>query len=141
VTVSYSTITANIAIGGGGSGIFNAAYSPQFQLFGVIIEGNRPGKDCVGSTTSNGYNLDGDNSCGLGEPTDLPGGRAELQPLGLNAPGLTPTHALGLASQARNRIPAGEMGCDPAVDTDQRGVRRPQPAGGLCDVGAYEAND
>lgn len=140
VQLSYSTITANIVIQGGGGGIFNAAYSPFFQLFGVIIAGNGPGKDCAGSITSNGYNLYGDSSCGLGQPTDLPSGQADLQTLEAYPPGLTPTHALGPASQARDRIPAGEAGCDPAVDTDQRGVGRPQPAGGRCDIGSYEVS-
>lgn len=142
VEVFYSTITANIAIRGHGSGVLNAANGPHVALFGVIIAGNGPGgQDCAGWLSSSGYNLDGDNSCGLDQPTDAPGGQAGLRSLAVYPPGLTPTHALGPTSQARDRIPAGQTGCDPAIDTDQRGVGRPQPAGGRCDIGAYEANE
>lgn len=132
-----STITENWA--GRGSGIFNAN-AGWFEMFGTIVAGNAPaGRDCWFPVGSEGYSLDSDNSCGLGEPNDLPGGVADLEPLAVYPPGRTATHALGPASQARDRIPAGEIGCDPAGDTDQRGVSRPQPAGGLCDVGAFEA--
>ena len=56
-----------------------------------------------------------------------------LGPLAQNG-GYTPTHALLVGSPA---IDAGtNTGC-PA--TDQRGISRPQPAGGTCDIGAYES--
>jgi hypothetical protein len=55
-----------------------------------------------------------------------------IEPLALNPPGTTRTHALLPNSPAVNHIPAGSC-----VETeDQRGVHRPQGAG--CDVGAYE---
>jgi hypothetical protein len=136
VEVFNSTITGNWA--NRGSGIFNSNEG-IFELSGTIVAGNESGgRDCWEPVGSGGYNLDSDSSCGLGQPTDLPGGQADLRPLALNAPGKTATHALGPDSQARDRIPMGELGCDPATDTDQRGVPRPQPAGGSCDSGAYE---
>ena len=136
VKVFNSTITGNQAAQG--SGIFNGELG-QVELTGTIVAGNSPdGGDCAAFIASGGYNLDGDGTCGLGASTDLPEAEADLQPLASWPPGLTATHALGPTSAARDRIPAGQAGCIAAA-TDQRGVPRPQPAGGLCDIGAYEA--
>ena len=136
VRVFNSTITGNQAAQGGG--IFNGELG-QAEMTGTIVAGNSPdGGDCAGGVASRGYNLDGDGTCGLGQATDLPEAEAELQPLAPQPPGLTATHALGPNSAARDRIPAGQAGCGAAA-TDQRGVPRPQPAGGRCDIGAYEA--
>ena len=136
VKVFNSTITGNQAAQG--SGIFNGELG-QVELTGTIVAGNSPdGGDCAAFIASGGYNLDGDGTCGLGASTDLPEAEADLQPLASWPPGLTATHALGPTSAARDRIPAGQAGCTAAA-TDQRGVPRPQPAGGLCDIGAYEA--
>ncbi len=54
-----------------------------------------------------------------------------LGPLAKNG-GPTRTHALLTDS------PAIDAGGSCAKTTDQRGVARPKPAGGACDVGAYE---
>ena len=130
----YSTVTNNEA--NQGSGLWNEGW---LQAVSSIIAGNEAdGHDCAGLIRSSGYNLDGDGSCGLDATTDVPQGVADLRPLALVAPGQTATHALGPGSAARDRIPPGAFGCDPAADTDQRGVRRPQPLGGLCDIGAFE---
>lgn len=135
VKLVNSTITGNWA--SRGSGIFNGEWG-QVELSGTIVVDNRPdGGDCAGGIGSLGYNLDGDGTCGLGQPTDLPRAEADLQLLAPWPPGVTATHALGPHSAARDRIPAGALGCGAAA-TDQRGVPRPQPAGGLCDMGAYE---
>jgi hypothetical protein len=45
--------------------------------------------------------------------------------------------ALGAGSAALDQIP-NASGCQQHISTDQRGVARPQPAGGLCDIGAFE---
>jgi hypothetical protein len=82
-----------------------------------------------GTIVSNGHNLDGDGTCGLGEPTDLPGTDPLLGPLADNG-GPSETHALLPGSPA---IDAGPPTCEA---TDQRGVPRPQEA--ACDIGAYE---
>lgn len=138
VEVFNSTITGNWAYRG--SGIFN--YTDAFlSTTGTVIAGNEPGgDDCWRPIVSGGYNLDGDETCGLGGENDVSGGYPDLRPLALWPPGNTPTHPLGPDSQALDRIPVGGPGCDEATDTDQRGVSRPQPAGGLCDIGSYEAN-
>lgn len=112
------------------------------------------------SLTSGGYNISQDASCGLGEDTDTEGEQVPLSALG-HWGGSTETHALGASgclgevdgrpvcledcsgggqgcSPAIDVIPGGVNGCSTS-DTDQRGVDRPQPDGGNCDVGAYEA--
>lgn len=139
-SVAYSTLTANAA--DEGSGVWNGG---RLSLLSTIIAGNAAaGGDCHDANYlySSGHNLDGDNSCGLDQSSDLPGGLVDLLPLTLNPPGTTPTHALGPASQARDHIPLDEGGCSVwTPNPDQRGVERPQPFHGWCDIGAYEADN
>ena len=66
-----------------------------------------------------------------------------LDPLTLNAPGTTMTHALRPGSPAIDGVIAEPTGCGgsgpDAISTDQRGVPRPQASVALrCDIGAYE---
>lgn len=100
--------------------------------------------NCNGSPiTSNDYNLAADTSCtaALTQPHDIKNMPATIGPLADNGGATTPhtfTHALLPGSPAINKIPI-TSGCNGAgVTTDQRGVARPQPAGGLCDIGAFE---
>jgi hypothetical protein len=57
----------------------------------------------------------------------------QLHPLQLNSPGNTPTMAILSSSPAVDKA-------DPStsLSTDQRGVPRPQPQGGVSDIGAFE---
>jgi hypothetical protein len=96
--------------------------------------------DCVteeeGAITSNGYNIESPgDTCGFdpdgADQVDVSADDLKLGELADNG-GPTMTHALGAGSVAIDVIPA-EM-CE--VDTDQRGVTRPQ--GAMCDVGAFE---
>ena len=41
-------------------------------------------------------------------------------------------------SPALDQVHNGAAGCGSAMTTDQRGAPRPAPAGGKCDVGAFE---
>jgi hypothetical protein len=89
--------------------------------------------DCTRWVKSEGYNLFGSaDGCDLyGSLTGvLIGVDPIIDPLGDNG-GPTPTHALLTDSPA---IDAGG-GCS---SVDQRGVVRPKPAAGQCDMGAYE---
>lgn len=104
------------------------------QLPGIHIEPNQHG-DCVNFSSLNsslndgGFNLVMDGSC------DFPvGGDPLLGPLHNNG-GPTRTHAPLSGSPAINGI-TDPAACD--VSTDQRGIPRPQPAGGRCDIGAVE---
>jgi predicted outer membrane repeat protein len=134
VEATFTTITANTAYHG--SGVFSPG-GAFFWAFATIIAGNAPGGgDCGQRIGSNGYTMDGDGSCQLfADNDDLPRGRADLLPLAANPPGATATHALGPSSQARDVVEP--LFCEETL-TDQRGVARPQPAGGWCDIGAYE---
>jgi T5SS/PEP-CTERM-associated repeat protein len=138
LTLVNSTVSRNSATSFGG-GLFN------FSLGGVVLTSSiiaqqDQGANCYnepgGNITSQGYNLDSDGTCNLTATGDIPNGVADLQPLAVNAPGTTATHALGPNSQARDAIPNETNGCGTAITTDQRGVTRPQ--GTNCDIGAYE---
>jgi hypothetical protein len=109
------------------------------NLSNVILFGN-DGDNCgvgQGTITSLGHNLSGDNTCFLGEASDLPNTDPRLMPLS-DYGGPTPTHALRPNSPA---IDAGDNVNCPA--TDQRGAARPFDGDGdgtaSCDMGAVEA--
>ena len=143
--VAYSTLAGNTApTGGGGVHVASATGSPAAVTLNasIITNGAGAGPDCArpsGSLLSIGYNLAGDGTCFLIQGNDLPASPAGLLPLAVNAPGGPPTHALLLGSRARDRTHPGGAGCGTAITVDQRGAPRPQPAGGRCDVGAFES--
>jgi hypothetical protein len=134
VTLSVSTISGNSASHNGGG---LASYVPLTLTTSLVA--NNQGGNCAanGSLASHGYNLDSDGSCHLTTPTDLPGTDPLLGPLQKNG-GPTFTHALLPGSPAIDAIPWGTNGCGTTLVSDQRWQARPQPAGGHCDIGAYE---
>ena len=97
---------------------------------GAILENSSVNCEGSGTFISEGYNLDSDGSCNLNQSTDS-NVDAKLGELKDNG-GPTPTHALQGGSPAIDAIPTNA--CE--VDTDQRGVSRPQ--GEACDIGAFE---
>jgi hypothetical protein len=141
LTLNNVTVTANTASSGGGitaeSGALNAQNS--------IIAGNHDpmggSSDCQGTLTSLGYDLVGDpTGCTItGSSVNLTGVDPLLGPLTDNG-GPTKTHALLAGSPAIDAADPAAPGSVPraCADVDQRGVARPQPAGGLCDMGAVE---
>lgn len=146
--VVYSTLAENTAAAGGG-GIHttaaNGGVASVRLAASIITNGLGAGPDCaapgVGAAIiSTGFNLAGDDTCFPDEDddSDLIASAVELLPLALNAPAMTPTHALSVTSPALDRIPRGGLGCGTAISADQRGVARPQPTGGRCDIGAFE---
>src|SRR6185503_15059566 len=148
ITIRSSTIFGNRAYapGGGGVGLFAGGTT---TLRNTILAGNQgfcPGlNDCSGNGTivSEGYNLIGEPSVGCtiqGDRTGELNGPALLAPLAANG-GETPTNVPldgSIAREAGNPAVPGSGGtaCE---TTDQRGVARPQPLGGRCDIGAVEA--
>lgn len=102
------------------------------------IVANNVSYDCSFSDpiTSDGFNLDSDNTCGLTENGDLPNASPSLGPLRNNG-GPTWTHALSAGSPA---IDSGDNSAGP--ETDQRGAKRPRDGDkngvAVCDMGAYE---
>ncbi|MFZ5923393.1 MAG: choice-of-anchor Q domain-containing protein [Chloroflexota bacterium] len=136
---SSLTLT-NVTLYNNSSGIF-LAFGLEVSYRNSIIAGNT-GYDCSGEDdpalfTSLGYNLLGSGGgCPGGGTGDQTTTDPRLAALADNG-GPTRTHALLADSPALDAIPAANC----AVSTDQRGVSRPQPAGGLCDVGAFELSD
>ena len=137
-TLLNDTIDGNAVIGAGGAGgnIDGSAPGPVTLKNTIVAAGAaaiRP--NCASNVISAGHNLESTtpSECGLTPALgDLIGVNPLLGPLQFNG-GPTETQALLEGSPA---IEAGENAGCPA--TDQRGVTRPQPAGGRCDIGAFE---
>jgi CSLREA domain-containing protein len=115
--------------GGAGGGVVGEApgsVSLQNTLLAANLLGN-----CADSVTDAGFNLSfGDRTC----PSTFSAGDPKLGTLQDNG-GPTPTMALGAGSAAIDQISTTVGGCP---GRDQRGVLRPAPTGGECDIGAYE---
>ena len=144
VILSNSTITANTALAGTGSGIasFGDAYT-QTTITSSIISGN-PGPDvdlAAGTTNSfisNGNNLIGDGNAiaAFNNDGDITGNTDPgLAPLTDNG---GPTQTIALLSDS----PAIDAGSNPSnLETDQRGVGFARIIGAAADIGAFEAGD
>jgi hypothetical protein len=138
VTVRFSTIANNTAVGVGGIWGYTA-YDAHVKVYASILQGNTNTNCRVDSNaaaeaiTSQGYNMSSDASCPFTQGSDLNSTDAMLGPLADNG-GDTDTQAPSAFSPAIDRIPVAD--CSTAAD--QRGVSRPQ--GGACDVGAVEAS-
>src|SRR6185312_15993432 len=107
-----------------------------------IVSGNTAASpaNCAGGGdfSSVGFNLESANTCGFNTTGDLVDTDPHLGPLQNNGgPSPTPTQALPVGSPA---VDAGSCtnSLGGPLTMDQRGVARPQPAGGQCDIGAFE---
>ncbi len=146
-TLLNATISHNVA-GGSGDGI--RRQTGTARLRNTIVANNDDGgsaQNCsstnfnntVGATNAivnETSNLDNGTSCSFGTANNSQSspsiaGLGSLQ----NNGGPTFTRALGSNSDA---LDAGSNPDCPAED--QRGVARPQPSGGQCDIGAYESD-
>ena len=134
VVIRASTVAGNMADGPGG-GIYTDS-GAAVTVSNTII-GDNAGGDCSEALTSDGYNLDSDDSCGLTATGDIPGTVPMLGPLGLNG-GLTPNFVPDAGSpviDAGNPAPPGSGG-NACPTVDQRGNSR--PSGPRCDIGSIE---
>ncbi len=135
-TISSSTIVSNAA-GGKGGGI---SARGRVTLVNSIIANQAAGADCNGAVSSSGHNIEGGKSCAFtaaGDQQDVSPAQLDLGPLAANG-GPTMTHLPGPASPARDRGADAFCAVAPVGGVDQRGVARPQPSGGHCDIGAVE---
>jgi hypothetical protein len=146
-TIKNSTITGNkvnVKFGYGG-GIAN---NGDLTLERTLISGNKgafgpevANVDTVTADARNLFGLDDDpgtDRVTVGATDIVPGAGVGLGAIlgGLkDNGGPTKTHALKIGSPAVNAVPFSDPGC---TGTDQRGVSRPQPPGGNCDIGAFE---
>ncbi|MGA9397494.1 MAG: choice-of-anchor Q domain-containing protein [Anaerolineaceae bacterium] len=139
VYASYVSIVDNIAPSG--AGIYS---SNNMALVNSIIARNRTVAgvlaNCLGAPdhiTSQDYNLTDGPVCGMPLMVhDMTYTDPRLGAYGYHGSlNNTNTYALQYHSPA---IDAGYPGLCPALD--QRGISRPFPVGGFCDIGAFESN-
>jgi predicted outer membrane repeat protein len=144
VNITNTTIYSNTAFLKGG-GIFNE--NGTTYIANTILAGNSAetsGGNCYngaeGTITSQGYNVESANDCGLSATGDITNSTTITTTLGTlaNNGGPTWTHALQEGSPAVDQIPHGDNGCGTTYTTDQRGYNRPYPPEGSCDIGAFE---
>jgi uncharacterized repeat protein (TIGR01451 family) len=147
-----TTIAGNSASAATGGGVMDSDSALKFKSSMIAQNSSGAGgANCAGAgattLSSQGYNLADDvaNSCQFTAPTDIITATPGLGPLADNG-GSTQTRALLAGSAAIDKIPLAsctdQSSPTPlAVATDQRGVPRPQPAGGNCDIGAYEVGN
>jgi subtilisin-like proprotein convertase family protein len=127
--ITSSTVVSNTDPGlkTGDAGTLSVANS--------IVVDRSGGPNCSGAITSQGYNLETKNSCNFTQPGDQidisSHGVGRLKDNG----GPTPTHAIAFSSPATN---SGTTDSEMCQSADQRGITRPQPEDGQCDIGAYE---
>lgn len=155
-TLNLVTFSGNLASSSGGGAIYTDGGQVQFtsstivsntdpglkaaapgtlSLANSIIADRSGGPNCSGPVTSQGFNLETKNSCNLTQPGDqINKNNPGLSPLKDNG-GSTPTRAIAFSSPATNNGTTDAATCRPA---DQRGIKRPQPENGRCDIGAYE---
>ncbi|MBI3836295.1 MAG: hypothetical protein HY287_18405 [Planctomycetes bacterium] len=150
LTLSNCTVSSNSSVTGGG---IHVAAGSAILKNTILAKGT--GNNCTDPQnliTSQGHNLDSDGTCGFAGIGDFSGIDPRLAPLANNG-GPTQTHALctgpgaphpscgAVASPAIDAVPYPADCTDTAgnpIAIDQRGVVRPQPVGGNCDIGAYE---
>ncbi len=141
LTVEDSTIAGNSADEEGG-GIYNAAGGTAKLKNTIVADNTAPtGPDLDGTFYSYGYNLIEDTTdCTINEiengGTDVIGQDPLLGPLQDNG-GPTETRALLDGSPAIDAGSCTDIDGNLVAD-DQRGVTRPQPSAGACDIGAFE---
>ncbi len=143
MTVTQSTISGNSASGVGVGGIFDSQgnFDPGTVTLSRSIIANNALRNCAGSITDGGYNLENATSCGFSQSTSLTNTNPGLGPLQDNG-GPTLTHALSPGS------PAIDKGTSAGLTTDQRGTGFPRtfddpnipnaPGGDGTDIGAFE---
>ena len=139
-SASYSTIARNAVAAtghhpvarGGGVHVSSGKASVTATILALNIAPS--GRNCSGTVSTGGHNLFGSLAgCTISPLADKVTTDPKLGPLTGNG-GPTETIALLSGSPAINAIAAAA--CKAPID--QRGVKRPQPQGGRCDIGSFE---
>jgi hypothetical protein len=152
-TATNDTFIGNSASGGGGA-VFNydstltasddtfandsAAVGGGIMNYGTALVANSiiNNAGCYGSVTDGGYNVESDDSCGLGASDVVNSASINLAgSLAANDSSGPETLAVGQDSSAYEEVPA----VDCTVATDERGEPRPGVLDqNACDAGAFE---
>ena len=136
--IAHTTFAENLAADLGDAVRVSAATADTLKN-SIVAEGAGA---CGGAFfTSAGGNVDAGSSCwSVAGAGDVQGQSPQLGPLAQNGGNVAFTHAIGVSSPARDRVPVAD--CEDVtsafLNSDARGVSRPFPAGGLCDSGSYE---
>jgi len=137
ITIENSTISNNgTPTSGTGGGMDMCTSTAIFK--NSVLAGNYNGdgpSNFVGTTVSQGYNLESGTDAGFMAVGDLQNTDPLILPLADNG-GATWTHDLSIGSPAIDHIPDGVNGCGTTYTTDQR--NEPRPVGAGCDIGSYE---
>ncbi|RIL06947.1 hypothetical protein DCC79_15100 [bacterium] len=140
ISLIHTTITRNVGASGG-SGIAGTTDARIVASGSIVADQQGGGQDCAagGPSTiaSSGFNLESGTACGFTAPGDIQNGDPDLGPLQDNG-GPTFTHAISTASDALHAASNAVCAASPVDAFDQRGIARPQPGGGVCDIGAFE---
>ena len=126
-TLTNDTLSKDTATYGGG--VYNEGTAPS------ISNSILAASSCWGTVTDGGYNVESDNTCGLGTD-DVVGSTTIHLGSSLAANGSTgpETLAIGTNSSAFEEVP--NAACTPTKD--ERGDTRPGIPGENCDAGAFE---
>jgi Domain of unknown function DUF11 len=135
---SLTTIGVTLADNGQlGVDEFSPFSHAAVSLGSSVIAGN--GRGCVTNSppTDAGFNVESDNSCGLGPKSVTGVGDAAvgLGALAANGSDGPQTQAIGTGSAAFLAVPVSSGRCP---KTDERGLPRPGAGTAACDAGAYE---
>ena len=125
VKLLHVTITNNTAGSNGGGGVYTSASGVEIK--NSLLSGNT-GDDCRQTSTVTGVNTNLIRTGNCGTPFSSADPR-----LPSSVTGSPPYFALPSNSLAVNAVD-----CLTGVAVDQAGTSRPQPAGGSCDIGAFE---
>ncbi len=137
VTVVSNTVSNDAA------GLFSQHGNLQLKNSLVALNTGGGSQNCNNDITSLGYNIDGNDDCGLNAVGDQKNVNPQVGPLqdnggptiGAGSGEALLTHALLSSSPA-----LGKGVCVAGLTTDQRGEVRPNPAATPCDIGAYESS-
>jgi predicted outer membrane repeat protein len=138
VTLYNVTLSMNLSPNAG-SAIFNQTDGDhEVRLANTIVDGT--GDACNEALTSQGYNIDSGDTCGLTQGSDQQNTDPELDTPAFNGGPLASllTQALNSGSPA---IDAGNNAvCENEYVEDKDQRSDPRPKGPTCDIGAFEAD-
>ncbi len=137
-TLRHATVAGNTATNVGFSGRIVYVLGDLGSSHSIVAGNEVSAGNCfVQGATASSYSVDGDTACaftGVGDQQNV--AEPRLGPARANGGELPSVFPLW-DSPVVDAVPGPQ--CDGGLPADQRGVGRPHPAGGSCDIGAVEA--